>query len=280
MAKHSRKRRIQPQTAVVLAFVITLVLCGGLFAAWFLWNAPNSNDTPASDSISTKEAQDVALLLILTDNDSPHFVCLYTDAARGNVSAVALPPQTARTKTDDSLEMLFADKGAAACADEVGVLLNIHTPWVAEMSYESVEQFIDRLPHGLVYDLTEKVSHQTDTSFLRLEPGLQTLTGGQAVKLLQYPKWKQGALQQVKMHAVLVETWWNQYATRAYVPAMEDDYAQWYRLVRTNFNIAAFTDSKEVLSDLWKSNSGKQCTATLPNGQFVGSGENRRFLLK
>ena len=278
MAKH--KKRMSQQTMTVLAFVIALLVCGGLAAGWLLYTMdPPAAPTPDADTPApTDEVEPFSVLLILTDDDTPQFVCLRTDEQ--SVQAVALPPQTARTKDGDTLAMLFAEEGASACCKEVGNLLDIPTPWYAVMTYPQVESFINGLPRGLIYDLPEAVSHQTDDYFLRLETGLQTLTGGQAIKLLRYPSWKQGPLQQVNMHAILVAAWWNQYATADYVDALDADYAAWYDTVQTNVGIAAFTEAKPIWVKLWNQNDGKQAAATLPSGKFVGSGDEKRYLLK
>ena len=280
MAK--RKKRMSPQTMTVLAFVIALLVCGGIAAGWLIYTmSPDKTPKPDTDTPTPDTVGDVhSVLLILTDNDAPQFVCLQVDGGNQTVQAVALPPQTARTNDGDTLAALFAEEGASACCKEVANLLNIDTPWYAVMTYEQTQAFIDALPRGLIYDLPEAVSHQTDDYFLRLDMGLQTLTGGQAIKLLRYPSWKQGPLQQVNMHAELVAAWWNQYATADYVGALDADYAAWYDTAQTNLGIAPFTEMKAVLVTLWNQNDGTQCTAVLPKGMFVADGDEKRYLLK
>lgn len=281
MARHQKK--MSAPTATVLAFFIALLVCGGIAAGWLLYSGSLA-EPPVSDKpdLPPEEPQTpLSVLLVLTDGgNNPQFVCLQADESHKSVQTVALPPQTARSADGDTLAMIFAEEGASACCKEVGNLLNIDTPWFAVMSYDAVEAFIDRLPRGLIYDLQERVTHQTADYYLRLEPGLQTLTGGQTVKLLRYPNWKLGQLQQVKMHAVMVATWWNQYAIADYVKSIDDDYVTWYDDVQTNLTIAPFTDVKEALINLWKQNDGDQCKVVLPNGVFAGNGEEKRYLLK
>ncbi len=282
-----KTRHISAHAATVLAFCLSLVVFGGIVAGWILYRLPDRPAEPTSDekseTVSFTKEDAVSVLLILTDGDrSTQFVWLQADPTNPTARTVALPAQTSQSADHPTLETIFLSEGPAACCDAVSDLLDVDTPVYAVMDYTTIETFVDDLPRGLIYTVEEPLSYQDAESnyFLRLETGLQTLTGDQTVKLLRYPAWKQGKLQQVRIHAVLVAAWWNQYATAAYVDEIADQYADWYNLVDTNFKIAEFTDAKAALAYMWEQNDGNQCTASLLNGAFSGNGNAVRYIPK
>ena len=275
-------KRMHPATRVTLAFCVSVLIFGAIGMVWLIRKNRPAEQKPTVEQPRYTKEDGLRLLLIFDDGGTAlHMTMLAAEPASQTVTCTALPPETAASATDRRLCDRYAEKGGAACAAEAARILGLGDAYYGVMDAGQIAAFLDKCESALPFTVTERLSYDDESTgySLHMEPGRYTLTGATAVKLLQYPAWKNGALIQAKVQADVVAAWWNTYATADRGGRLNDNYRVWFNYAGTDCGIAAFTAKQEALRFLAAQNRGTLAKAVLPAGRFTSHDGTVRFLI-
>lgn len=285
--KKKKKGRASGVLVFLLAFVIFLAMFGGV-CIWAVvnYNQQHKGEASSAESAASASAgftkEDVRNLLIVTvDGTQPKgFLLLRTDPAAARVTAVAIPRET-EVENGTSLQRIdqvYSADGAQAAQKAAGNLLGIAFDHYLTISYDNIEKLLRYLDVNLQYTLEEDLDYREGDVFIKMSSGRFSLTAKQAVDILRYPNWKHGGLQkQADVQAELLAQLINQCMTASRTGKAEEDFARLMELSQSDIRVSHFAQARSGLEYLASQNSGGICKAVSLEGEYIGSGEDRRF---
>lgn len=287
MRKIKRKERVSNAFIFVVAFLIFLLVFGGLCLwAYSKINEEKLNTAPSgsSSSVSSESAaftdEDIRNLLIVTvdGTDAQGFLAVRSDPAALKMWVLSFPRETVADVGTSEVRLydLYKAQGITAVEDAMETISGIKFNNYAVITYANYEKVLDHFDSGLVFNVPENVN-STD-SILKIDSGLRTLRSSQVTQILRYSSWKGGQKQKADIQAQVVAAMINQYMRESRAKKMDTDFNAMINLVRpSDIMISHYTDAKAGLTYLAGHNDGSICQAITLDGQYQGSGDAIRY---
>lgn len=278
-----KKRRISGALAFLLAFILFLVVFGGL-CLWAVTNVMRDKKlkgaTPSSVSnVSTVEyrAEDARNLLIITteEQQAQGFVIVRTDPANVRIRTLALPRETNMAVGTEWFRLyeLYSTKGVSETRAAIEDQLHISLDNQVVVSYSNIEKILRHYDSGLVFTVIENLDS------LKMSGGLKNLTPEQVTDLFRYSEWRGGYQQRADIQAQIVAAMINQYMVPGRLASAEADFNALINLVQSDIKVSHYVQAKPGLDYLAQRNTGDICATVSVAGSYVGSGEQTRFEL-
>lgn len=270
-----RRRRLRkPGKKAQFALAIAVLLIAAAFVAFWVavrLHQPTAPAESSSDSSSDPAAVHVDpaweptyLLLLLTDEETPHTVLLRSDPLHASLQATPLPA-AALVSDSTQLDVLYRKEGAAAVTAAVAAALDIPLQHYMALRYDEAESWLNYLENGLTLTLPEPVQ----SGALWLEAGERSLTATQSVNLLRYTGWNTAG-QAETIAADAVTAMLNQYFRSDRY--LEGDFSALSNLCKTDLRISDFTADEARLTYLAAQNQGALCRTVLPEWKQENDG--------
>lgn len=270
-----RRRRLRkPGKKAQFALAIAVLLIAAAFVAFWVavrLHQPTAPAESSSDSSSDPAAvhadpawEPTYLLLLLTDEETPHTVLLRSDPLHASLQATPLPA-AALVSDSTQLDVLYRKEGAAAVTAAVAAALDIPLQHYMALRYDEAESWLNYLENGLTLTLPEPVQ----SGALWLEAGERSLTATQSVNLLRYTGWNTAG-QAETIAADAVTAMLNQYFRSDRY--LEGDFSALSNLCKTDLRISDFTADKARLTYLAAQNQGALCRTVLPEWKQENDG--------
>ena len=287
MRKIKRKERVSNAFIFVVAFLIFLLVFGGLCLwAYSKINEEKLNTAPSgsSSSVSSESAaftdEDIRNLLIVTvdGTDAQGFLAVRSDPAALKMWVLSFPRETVADVGTSEVRLydLYKAQGITAVEDAMETISGIKFNNYAVITYANYEKVLDHFDSGLVFSVPENVN-STD-SILKIDSGLRTLRSSQVTQILRYSSWKGGQKQKADIQAQVVAAMINQYMRESRAKKMDTDFNAMINLVRpSDIMISHYADAKAGLTYLAGNNDGSICQTITLDGQYQGSGDAIRY---
>ena len=280
-----KKRRISGTLTFLLAFIVFLLVFGGL-CLWAVTNVmrertmKNAPPSSAGEDVSTVQfhAEDARNLLIVTTDDqqAQGFVIVRTDPANMRIRTLALPRETNVAVGTEWFRLyeLYSAKGVqetrAAIEEQLGISLDHY----AVVNYPNIDKILRYYDSWLIFTLIENLDS------LQITGGLKNLTPTQVTDLLRYTSWRGGYQQRADIQAQIAAAMINQYMVPGRLASAEADFNALINLVQSDIKVSHYVQAKPGLDYLTQRNTGDICAVVSPAGSYVGSGEQIRFELE
>lgn len=231
-------------------------------------NAPESSDSPPQ---YTEPMTKNCSLVIFDFMDSPRFVLVQTDPARQAIW-VANVPETISDDAGDTLSVLLKKHGSLRVVQTISSVLELKVEHYITWSSDGANTFLSELHKGISFEVKEDI-HYTDSNgtTVRLNAGLQPLTGAQAAAILQYRSWHDPKLYE-NIACELIAAVFNQYL----LPEQNVDgyFATLSDTAQTDLRIDNYNGFRTTLAFLAEHNTGNICriltlTGNSQNGYFI-----------
>lgn len=287
------KKKWSSTTIFVFAFVLFIVVFG-VAAAWLATHMqPADSDrstgltagAPDEPTFTEKDAR--SLLLITTlGNEAQNFLVLRMDPAHAEIQVVSLPRETSVT-VGTSTSRLFElyETGTrtdiAAIQESVGAVLRTSIDHYAVASFDEVEDIVAYCGGQLVFTIPEEMRYtDAESTYLRLSPGEQILSGIQVANILRYPVsyWSGGHAQHARVPAELFGALIDQNLTPDGEKTGDTVFKEIIRLLSANdLLISHYYQAQEGLAYLAEQNDGQICRIVTVQGEYVGKSDPLTF---
>ena len=286
--KKKKKRRASNLLVFLLAFVIFLVVFGGLC----LWAVVKINEerlageSSAASGFSTSETvtftqQDARNLLIVTTDggQARGFVAVRADPSRTRMGAVAFPRDMVVDYGTSEIRLyeLYAQEGIAVTRTALEESSGVTFDNYAVITYDNIQKAVDHFESGLIFQLNEDLDNEGDGLSIQLKGGLKTLSSAQVVSVLRYPNWHGGRRQQAQVQAQVAAALINQYLRASRSAQADADFSALVNLVQSDILVSHYTAAKPGLDYLASRNDGEICQVLTVEGEYQGSGDALRF---
>lgn len=287
-SKKRKKGRVSNAVIFLLVFILFVVVFGGLC----LWAVSriNSERKPVSSSnakdslssaLSFSDEDARYLLLVTTDaGEARGFVVIYTDPAASRIRTMAVPRDTNMDVGTEQMKLyeLYRQRGIKETQKLLGETLHVAFSNYLVMTYEQVGKWVQYLDGGLAFDISENLDYRSEdgTYSIHLNAGRRSLTPGQVVDILRYPKWNAGRRQEADIQAQLLTAMINQY----WLPDRnwQKDFEQLIAVSQSDIRISHFVQARSAIEFLATKNvEGHLCSSVSLGGTYVGSGDQMRF---
>ncbi|MDD4546934.1 MAG: LCP family protein, partial [Oscillospiraceae bacterium] len=263
--RRQRKRKINNVMAFLLAFVLFLVVFGGI-CLWAVIKINEARQTSepssvvSSDEISFAPSDARNLLIVTTDRGVPKgFVVVHFDPEKSGIHTLAFPRDTVVDYKTSELRLheLLDQQGIVVTRDALSTLTGIHFDNYIAITYDNIEKLITYFGSGVIMDIDEDLNYRDNDMAVILDSGLRTLSSNQAVNVLRYPSWNGGRKQQADIQAQMTAALINQYMKASRESKADDDFSFIINLaVKTDILVPHYKGAKQGLSFLAQKNEG------------------------
>lgn len=289
--KKKKKKRLSNTLVFLLAFIVFLLVFGGLC----LWAVVKINEErragesstasgfESSKTVSFTQEDARNLLIVTTDQGAAQgFVAVREDPSLTKIGAAAFPRDMVVDYETSEIRLyeLYAQKGVGVTKTALENTSGVTFDNYAVITYDNIERVIDHFEAGLIFTLNEDLDYQGDGLSIQMSGGLKTLTSSQVVDVLRYPNWHAGRKQQANVQAQVVAALINQYLRESRAAQADSDFSALVNLVKSDIMVSHYTQAKPGLAYLASRNTGDICQVLAVDGEYQGSGEALRFYAK
>lgn len=298
-AAHKKSRRKWSSTAIFLMAFVLCIVVFGVAGVWFVsrmhtadgnraagLSAGNAVSGEADERLFSENDAQSLLLITTLDNEAQNFLVMRLDPAATEIQVVSLPPETAvavGTRTARLRELY--GKGTRTEISQVqqaaGTVLGLSIDHYAVASYDEVEEIIAYCGNQLVFTIPEEMHYSdAESTYLRLSPGEQILSGIQVANILRYPVtyWSGGHAQHARIPAELCAAFIDQNLTPEGEKSGDAVFKDLVNLLSSNdLLISHYYQAQAALTHLAEENDGSICRVVSIEGEYVGSGATLTF---